>query len=322
MKLYIDRLNLINIYKQNEHRLRDDAIKTMKRQLDVHYNFSKNEAYSDEILSVLLPEFTSGLDEGIVHEFEPDGYTPFDLKSNLHSTHPDKHGLFLLESDKVKLCQEKKGMMVYGLGEEFTLFNTLFLHKNDYDFHRLLGIGIELGQWADLTPYAQPFTDLILIDNFIYDDQSLVESNLLEMIRVLHHGKNVSTNIILFTQRSKFNGQPDDFRRRIREAIKSVTQKNPNVTVIFWADQRGVESFAEHDRTAFTNYLRIYTGDSFNYFSSTGKKITKGRDLQLASLAKREYLIFTKRLISDLNKYIQDYQHNVFGDKISNFLTF
>ena len=322
MRLYIDRQNLINIYKEKDHRLRNEAIKTMKRQIDVYYNFSKKEAFEDEALSLLLPEFNSGLDEGINHSFEPEGYTPYELKTNIHTTHPDKHGVFLLESDKVKLCQAKKGMMIYGLGEEFDLFNTLFLEKNDYDFHRLLGIGTELSKWTDLAPYAQPFTDFVLIDNFIYDDQSLVESNLLEMLRVMHQKKSVSTNIILFTKRTKFNGKPEDFKKRIREAVKEVTQINPSVTLVLWSDQRGESSFAEHDRTAFTNYLRIYTGDSFNFFNSVGTKITKGRDVQLASLAKRENFVFTRRLIEDLNSYIKDHPHNIYGDKVSNFLTF
>lgn len=328
MKLYVDRQNLINLFTQ-KHPLRDDALRTVQRQLDVHFNFSKAEAYADETLSMLLPAFNEGLAEGVTHEFEAEGYIPFELKSNVHTTHPDRHAVFLSENNsKAALCQQKRGFLVFGPGQEFDLFRELFLGRSDYDFDKRLGIGsAEFSAWPHLAPYALPFTDFILIDNYLYDDASLIPSNLHPFLDELHRRKQLDTNLVFFTDRDRFTtGQEAGFMATIRQRVQAVTGIRPNLTLVFWRQRRGVDNFAEHDRTLVTNYLRMYSGDTFNYFDSTGHTITHGRELTISSLAKRENFTLARKLIADLNTYLAwcrtHNPGNIHGDKKSTLLTF
>ena len=331
MNLYIDRQNLINIFKEVKNPLQADAIRTMKRQLNVRFQFSKEEAQIDDELSMYLLGFTEGIEAHVSHTYQPNGYAPYELKANIHTTHTDKQGVFLLDApeNKIKLCQEKGGLMVYGTGDEFTLFEKLFLNRKDYDFHRDLKIGsVDLNKWPCLEPYSMPFTDLILVDNFICSDNSLIPNNLYKLLSNLHSGKKIVTNVVLFVEVKSFNPQPDfdTFRKDIRDNIHAVTGQYPNVTVVTWRQQKDNKHFAEHDRTIFTNYLRLKSGDTFNYFDSLGAVRTHGRELSLSSLAKRESFMLAGDLISYLNDYLAwcrtNNLGNIQGDEASNFLTF
>lgn len=100
---------------------------------------------------------------------------------------------------------------------------------------------------------------------------------------------------------------------------------NPNVTFVLWRHKREIRSiFDEHDRTLFTNYLRLKSGDSFNYFSSSGSKITNGREMDILSLASRNFYNLYKDLLQDINTYVQDCKVNkpsmIHGDKKSGLI--
>lgn len=89
---------------------------------------------------------------------------------------------------------------------------------------------------------------------------------------------------------------------------------------------RGQKSFSEHDRTIWTNYFRIYTGDSINHFNSKGEKITKGREIQLSSHLKNENSKVSNKLIEDIQANINALggkdSEQIKGDYISGILKF
>ncbi|SFE50902.1 hypothetical protein [Thermophagus xiamenensis] len=89
---------------------------------------------------------------------------------------------------------------------------------------------------------------------------------------------------------------------------------------------RGQKSFSEHDRTIWTNYFRIYTGDSINHFNSKGEKITKGHEIQLSSHLKNENSKVSNKLIEDIQANINTLggkdSEQIKGDYISGILKF
>jgi hypothetical protein len=73
----------------------------------------------------------------------------------------------------------------------------------------------------------------------------------------------------------EFIGKEDGVK--IRQAVESVTGIKLNFTLKNVRNQIGIPSYAENDRTIYTNYIRVYSGDTFNYFKANGSKHTKGR---------------------------------------------
>ena len=61
----------------------------------------------------------------------------------------------------------------------------------------------------------------------------------------------------------------------------------------------------EHDRGIFTNYLRIKSGDSFNYFDSYGNVETKGTDITFASMTEPNERAAAKNVLYEVNKNIK-----------------
>lgn len=324
MELYIDRTNLINIFQNKEHPLFPDVIKIIKKQLDINFNFSKKQAIEDEVLSFISQVFTEGVSQDSVYKFSDILYPERHVKSNLHTRHPNKQSIFLIDDEKLELCKQKKGLLIFGLGEEFDCFNTLFLLQDDYLFEKKINIrSTSFNGWNKIKDYAYPFTDFILIDNFIFSLPDIIEHNLFEIIRTLFAGKQLAANIIIFTNKSHVHTPVEELTRNIATLVSHVTGVRSSCTIITWRDQRGIETFAEHDRTIFTNYLRFYSGDSFNYWDHTGKKITKGREFDITSLAKRENYVLAQQLIADLNEFVQNCNpENITGDRKSNFINF
>ncbi|WP_299826007.1 hypothetical protein [uncultured Pontibacter sp.] len=335
MRLHIDKANLINIFREDEHYLQKDVIKTMKLNLDVQFNFSKQEIGADEFLSMQMLQFTEGIGEDVDHFYEEENYVPYLIDSDVHKSHPNKQSLFLLDNpaEVIQECKLNGGLLIQGLGEEFDLFEKLFLFRKDAGFHKGLKIGSDhLKSWPCLSPYALPFTDLILIDNYIANDSSILDSNLIDLLKNLHLNKSIETNIVIFTDKTKQAISIDNLRSKIIKAIKKVTGKCPKVTIVLWKeskDRKHIDygnQYTEHDRTILLNYVRFKSGDSFNYFNSSGVKITLGRELDIFSLANRDNFILAKDIINDLNKYIawakEKNSENIQGDKKSNFLKF
>lgn len=327
MDIYIDRGNLISLFKQKDHRLFPDALKLLKTHLNVQFNFSKEDSLCDDALRMILPQFTQGVAQDWVMKFSPTIYPDRPLKHTLCHTHPDKQSIFLLDDEDIEKCRRPQGLLIGALGEELDTFDRLFIRNGEYGFERKFKIGSsQFTAWQDLAHLMLPFTDLIILDRYLFSDPARFECNYLELLSMLHTEKKVKVNIVVFVDLETRSVEFDEIKSRTRQKVKEVAGKHPNFTMIETYDRRGVKSHAEHDRTIFTNYLRIYSGDSFNYFNPDGTKNTKGREIELSSVAKRENFYLAKDLLNDLQSTIDWLKINnpdsIQGDKVSNFLKF
>ena len=125
-----------------------------------------------------------------------------------------------------------------------------------------------------------------------------------------------------YDKRTKTSFTPDwiNIRDRIKSVVASRIGKSPNVTFALSS------SLGEHDRTIFTNYKSIESGDTFNYFNSRWEVISSGRHIEIFSLANREFYDNSMKFVSDMQDVINNIKKvnkdNIIGDQKSNYLTF
>ena len=318
--VYFDFDNAIRIHSgKASSEVVNNGVKAIKKHCKIKFNFSKKEAQDDETMQFVIKGFTEGLglDNSVIFCDEVVPSRP--VKSNFHQEVPNKQSIFFINGE-IHNGQRAGSLLMCNLGEEEELLRKLMFFHDEYKFSKDLLIGsTDFDSWEKIQRFILPFTDLIILDKFLFNDISSISSNYETILNQLHIGKDIKTNIIIVTQPDKIH-QSYDVITQTKEVVKKIIGKKPNVTLITY------RSKPEHDRTIITNYTRFKSGDTFNYFNSRNEKITTGRELDLKCLIDSEYFNLTASLISDLQAVVDDLQRRnpdkIKGDKISNFLNF
>lgn len=151
--------------------------------------------------------------------------------------------------------------------------------------------------WEGIRKYILPFTDLLITDNYILSDESLIPSNLEKLLTILDQQTPTNYNLTLFS----FEGRERLKLARAVEILKDIKVRNKlkaNISLIL------TNRKFEHDRGIFMNYLRIKPGDSFNLFDSSGNIITHGTDIDFCSMADPDDVNTTKAAFENLDQII------------------
>ena len=157
--------------------------------------------------------------------------------------------------------------------------------------------------WATLSQYILPFTDVIICDKYI-NDKFCRDHNLLEIIRLLDKQAIHSYNLLIITNKGDRNFL-DEFEKYIKEKIKKYTLKAKFGIVL---------SSKEHDRCIIMNYLKIESGDSFNFFNRDGTIITNGTELKLFPLCYSENYDDVRLKLSILKKIVANENEDIRGN--------
>ncbi len=326
MDLYIDIENIHSFINNHKHELYNDCLKTMQKQLNVFFNFKKEEIANDEILMAWFKYFTTGIGIRNSQSFNDEKFPPRPLKSNTFIGFDIRQlsSIYLMNDERIELLKEKGAVLVGSPGEEFNVFNQVFFFQNDYKFEKKFKIGSpHFTKWNDLDSYSSCVSDILFIDSYILSKPEMLEFNFLPFLKSLVSKSKCKINLVLFVNNDNINITYSDLSKMVRAAIESVTGIKPNFTMIKVRDQHGVPSYAEHDRTVFTNYIRVYSGDTFNYFKSDGSLNTKGREIHYSSLGDNENHNLSFELVSDIQKKLDELPAEIVeGDKKSNFLNF
>jgi hypothetical protein len=326
MNLYIDKENLLSLIENSSHDLYTDCIKTIKNQLDVFFNFSKSEVKENEGLMAFLKLCSTGVANSKMEFLDNEKFPQRPLKSNTYSTFTKEQlsAIYLINDEKLLPLKEKGAVLVGAPGEEFEIFNQVFFFQSDYKFEKKLKIGgDEFSCWNDLQKYTSAVSDIIFIDQYILSDTAAIENNFIPFLKILTTKSKCKLNIVLYVNYDNINISYNEISSKTRTAVESITGVKPNFTIVKVRDKRGLESYSEHDRTVITNYTRIYSGDSFNYFKSNGSKITKGREIQFSSFGDNENHSLALDLIKDIQSNINKLpKEQIEGDQKSNYLTF
>lgn len=326
MNVYFDLENVGAFIEQKDHKLYGDCLKTMQRQLDVFFNFKKEELIKNETLMAWFKFFTSNVGQSNKQKFLEEKFPERPLKSNTYLSfdRTQLSSMYLIHDEKVEVLKNMGAVLVGSPGEEINIFHQLFLLNEDYKFNKKMEIAsAELSCWNDLGKFSLATSDILFIDPYILSSMELIRTNLLPLIQNLVSKSRCKVNLVFYVNQNNIDASYSDISKAIRKAVSTVTGKNPNLTIVRYVDQRDVSSFAEHDRTIFTNYTRYYSGDTFNYFKPDGTKLTKGRELHITSMAAMENHGLSLSLIASIQANINALPaDSVDGDKKSNFLNF
>ena len=318
MTAYFDYENLVSYLKQPKDDNFVFSLSLLKKHLDIRFNFGKEKFKDSDDLLQFLKVFTSGVSDGDKIKFLPTKFPPRNVKSNTHKDFSidEMLSVYFINDEDLHKLKNKEELLIADKGEEMDMFKMLFLQNDDYKFEKKLRIGSQFKNWNDLRTYYGPYTDLIIVDNFILGDISLFETNLIGIIKnTLKDNIRKKINIIIFLKPDQQNVDFTDLRTKITTIVQASYTDSPNITL--------VKHYAEHDRTVLKNFIRIYSGDTFNYFLSNGTKNTKGKEIHFSSIADKENYSLYIDTLNDLQKIIDgSLPKNIEGNKVSKFLKF
>jgi len=322
MNLYIDKANLESLVSSQNRLLLNDIFKLIFNQFNAYYNFSKNEILGNSALSSYFQMSSSGVGSAQTSFSNGELFPERPLKSTSANkfTPEQLTSVILVDDPDIDKLKNAGSIFVGEVGEEMEILSKIFLNLDDYLFDRELRIGgPEFSTWDDITPFATPLTDIIVIDPYIFknseSEQETIDVNLIKWLACLCEKSRVKVKITIVYNSTHVDYDLNEVREKIISALEEKLEKKPYVTFI--------STFKEHDRTIITNYIRI-KGNTFNYWNISGKKITKGKEITIQSLGRREYLNNARMAINDVQQ-ILDTEYgggSIIGDKKSNFLNF
>lgn len=312
----------------------------LKKHFSLYMNFDKDslEPMSEDSDDIILQkknakEWLASFTSGINGNFSWNAGHPHErpLKSNIANgfSISQLSAVYLLDDEKVSMLKERGGLLFAGIGLELETLSSLFF--DDYQFSKTLDIP-QMTSWDEIGPYISPCTDIIIVDQYIASQPDVMAPNLYSLVDKLSMFSHLQKiNIVIFTLKenydkiAKITFTPDwaSIRQQIQKKLERTTGVKPSVSFVLSSH----ESFGEHDRTIFTNYRYLFSGDSFNYFDNNNIIISKGRNLVINSLAKIDNLEISRAFLSDMQMFInrQKALNNpdlIIGDKESKYLSF
>lgn len=161
--------------------------------------------------------------------------------------------------------------------------------------------------WSQLKDYLIDFSDVILIDSFILNNEETYDANLYEIIRRISKKakeKEGSINLLIVSYLGEDEVKRNEGERiykKIQSELISKESQNINLGLVFLGE-KGIKK--EHDRTILFNFLRIKSGDSFVYFSCKGDYLTEGTDIDFQKQTRQDYCNSYNALIQSISKKI------------------
>lgn len=324
MKLYIDKENLISLLKQGK----DESIteeyneikRLLKRQLELVFNFDKDECRNNPLLLQWLNQLSQGRgNNNSTDEFK---YPPFPdrpIKNNFRTDMPWEifHSVFLVNDVKTDVLKEDNNMLIGNVGEETKLLSTLFCNSS-FDLHSLYNIQDESAfkGWDTLEKdgHIMPCSDIVIADRYLFYNERKLESNLYKILSMFAESLQKSKiNIIFFSEDIK-----EELRNRVAKDVKKLFKKKVKVNVTFVI----YGNYKPHDRFILTNYRLFRSGDSFNYYDEKGHLCSKGLALDVDSLANANICSVVAKIQKDMQDLCNKADGRIFGDRVSNFISF
>ena len=143
MHLYIDKKNLESIASNSDHPIFHECMTAMRQDLDVCFNFLKEEIMQNESLLAWFKLFTSGIAANRQQKFLETPFPERPVKSNayIHFNIDQLSSAYLIDDDKLENLSGMGALLIGKPGEEFEVFSQLFLRWNKYKYDKKLKIG-------------------------------------------------------------------------------------------------------------------------------------------------------------------------------------
>ena len=334
MNIYIDKPNLLSVIHSAKDEKYGDCMRMLKQNFRFFFTFAKADIggldqNDKQDVMQWLTQMTTGVSVDAKEQVKWDSIFP--VRPLDVSTFKDDQltSVYCLSRDSDPKLEglANKGNVIFACeGQEIEKLSSLFF--DSYQFTK--NVFREVSSWDDLEDFVSPCTDIIITDQYLFSSPELYQRNIYSLIKVLgSKAKNTHINIVIFTLRKNYNqATKTEFEPEwdtIYTKIRKCAEKHSSFNVTFVTASK--ETLEEHDRTIFTNYKSFASGDTYNYFSTTGQKITHGRYLHAHSHADKGNEADAKEYLQDMQAVIDDIQklNNktlIKKDKSCNFLTF
>lgn len=296
MDVYIDFSNFLSLIHSAKDGRYGDCMRMIRDNFDIKFTFSKESIYlaeKDDLEDIGQWFNTMASGKG---EIKWDSTIPED--KDLRS-YPYNSSVYLLDdnaNDSRRLNIIKRDIVLIAtIGKELEVLSSLFVYNNQY----YKDIFDKINAWEDVMEYTSPTTDLIIYDRYLLSSPELYDSNLIRLLKCLtNKTKSERINILIVTLNKYKDFEPkwDKIYSTVRKAVNK--KVHPNVSFI-------TTSKLKHDRYILTNYKMFISGDTFNYFDSTGNKITSGSFFVVSSLADTDNMVKSKNLVKEVKTLIE-----------------
>ena len=316
MILYIDKNNIKSIVQGRNEKtdLYYEIVNFVKKGLDVHYNFSKDEIYLDKDVDFWFKSVKgSGVKTNSNYCPTEKKFPEHPIKENiinlLYHKENGLRSIYLVESDNetVDYLNDNKVVLFGNVGKEYDIFKLLSEVEEKKDAIHLF----KIKSWLNYCPHL-PVTDLVMCDEYYFDNRYDYEHNKNEILKAIAKNAKYQLNIVIITKNIDRFYDPEDLCKQIKKDVMSASEisdeNNCSVTIIL--------SSKFHDRHLITNYYRIYVGAGYI-------KESKKEDVLVSigpNTSKVSYET-TNDLIKQFNRAIE-INRGVFGDRKSNILKF
>lgn len=220
---------------------------------------------------------------------------------------PGNSVYFIDETLENVVKYRKRNDFIFALKEDYRdVFSKMALlnskkYPDEISVRKNASVGLK--NWEQLLEYIISFSDVVISDNYLLSDKALMESNLVRIVELLTKAKGRSINLIVLS----FEGDKAEERLYCESEIEYLRSS---------LKKRGVESkisialstrrLKEHDRGIFTNYLRFTSGDTFNFFLSSGELATKGTDVFISSYCYPHKAQVAETALKSIRKIIEE----------------
>ena len=311
MDLYIDKENLRSFLNSRDKEDFSDCQRMLHRQLHIVFNMDKSDLKADPYLSQWVNMIGEGRGKSEdTDTFLADKFPIRPIKSNSYNDWPRRNLLsaYLINDFDVSKLKNRGCVLLGDVGEELDILTRLFCGR-DYEYHHLYDLRKNFLSWEQLTKDNQllPCTDIVINDRYLFNDQQeIVQYNMSKMLTALANNVKNRIDVVVYTFYDKKDNKgfikgligfgEENASRIIKDTLYSVTGIKPNVTFVCSNDPKKIS----HDRFVITNYRLLRSGDSFNYFDTSGERITNGGSLDIDSLANHETYVFVESLLEEL----------------------
>ena len=211
------------------------------------------------------------------------------------------------ESSNGKEKYRKNNGFVFGFNDDFLdVWKEISLINRPKVLPVRKRAGLRFSSWKQLKDYALPFTDMIIVDNYMLDE-SVWDFNLFEIIKHLAANNSVAFNLLLLS----FIKEKNLPEKRVRDLHEKISQKLSELNIrCNLSIALATQEIKEHDRGVFTNYIRIKSGDSFVYFNRNGHTITHGTDIDFHPLVENDKFNAYEAALKDISRIIKVLKDN------------
>ena len=200
MQVYFDKENLLSFLDSRKDQRFRYCEETLLQHCHVFLNFPKDDLKEDSDDNERIKNWMKSCSDGFnTVSWNWDANFPQrPIKSNVANTFNSlQHSaVYLVNDENLHRLKEKQQYLVSNIGEEVEVLSHLWFTDRQY----IKNVFEELDKWSKLSVYQSPCSDIIVCDQYLLSDASLLEFNLYDLLcQLCFPSASSRMNIVIFT---------------------------------------------------------------------------------------------------------------------------